>query len=79
MHKTMAKVKKQKTEKNTNELLVAVTDLRSEIHKLSLNHAKRQLKQTSLLRVKKDELARMLTKLNMQKFIENNSGKEKIK
>ena len=75
----MAKTKKQKTEKNIDEMKVAVVDLRAEIHKLSMNNAKRQLKQTTSLRTKKDELARLLTKLAMQRFIKEDMKKEESK
>lgn len=75
----MAKVKKQTSEKSTDEMQVAIADLRTEISKLSMDNAKRQLKNTTSMRTKKDELARLLTKMNMTKFLEKNSVKEEQK
>lgn len=75
----MAKIKKQTTEKSRDELLVAVADLRVEIGKLEMENAKRQLKNTTSIQTKKDALARLLTQMNMMKFIEKNSTKEEVK
>jgi ribosomal protein L29 len=75
----MAKVKKPTTEKSTDEMQVAIADLRAEISKLSMENAKKQLKNTTSMRTKKDELARLLTKMNMVKFLEKNSKKEEQK
>lgn len=57
----MTKAKNQ-VKKTGNELQESVKSLRAEIFKLKMDHMKNQLKQTSLLRTKKDELARLLTK-----------------
>ena len=75
----MAKVKKPTTEKSTDEMQVAIADLRAEISKLSMENAKKQLKNTTSMRTKKDELARLLTKMNMVKFLEKSSVKEEQK
>ncbi|HYK08567.1 MAG TPA: 50S ribosomal protein L29 [Candidatus Eisenbacteria bacterium] len=75
----MAKVKKPTTEKSTDEMQVAIADLRAEINKLAMENAKRQLKNTTSMRTKKDELARLLTKMNMVKFLEKSSVKEEQK
>ena len=64
----MAKVKKQQG-KNSDELKAQVADIRKELQKLSQEKAKGQLKQTSLLRTKKDEIARLLTQMSMMKFV----------
>ena len=69
--------KKQQPVLAGNELTVRVKELREEIAKLSMEHAKRQLKQTSLLRTKKDELARVLTSLNMVKLTDKNKEETK--
>ena len=59
--------------KSTDEMQVAIADLRAEISKLSMENAKKQLKNTTSMRTKKDELARLLTKMNMVKFLEKSS------
>lgn len=66
----MAKAKKVVAEKSGDEMQVAVTALRAEIMSLSMDNAKKQLKNTTSMRTKKDELARLLTKMNMMKFLE---------
>lgn len=63
----MAKIKK--TEEAVETLVSKVKDLRAEISKLSMQLSKMQVKNTTQLRTKKDELARVLTTLNMQKFM----------
>ena len=63
----MAKIKK--TEEAVETLVSKVKDLRAEIRKLSMQLSKMQVKNTTQLRTKKDELARVLTTLNMQKFM----------
>lgn len=72
----MAKAKKQ-VKTTGNDQLASVKELRAEIAKLSMEHAKRQLKQTTLLRTKKDELARALTRLNMVKLTDQNKEETK--
>lgn len=63
--------KKQKIEKKEGTTIQkTIADLRAEIVSLSLAHAKKQLKHTTSLRTKKDELARVLTVMNMQKKVE---------
>lgn len=64
----MSKVKKQTSEKNT-DMQKAVKDLREEISNMSMQLAKAQLKNTTSLKRKKDELARLLTKISMEKFM----------
>ena len=63
----MAKIKK--TEEAVETLVSKVKDLRAEISKLSMQLSKMQVKNTTQLKTKKDELARVLTTLNMQKFM----------
>ncbi len=75
----MAKNKKPLVDKNKDELQVAVADLRVEIESLRMDNAKRQLKNTTSMRTKRDELARLLTQMNAIKFIEKNSVKEEQK
>lgn len=69
----MAKAKVQQN--NTEEAQKMVADLRAEIAKLSMDNAKKQLKQTTLLRTKKDALARVLTQMNMNKEVTKKGGK----
>lgn len=69
--------KKQQT--NKDEMKTTVAELRAEIAKLSMENKKRQLKQTTQLRTKKDELARLLTKINMAKFAVEPAAKEESK
>ncbi len=58
----MAQQKKQLIAQRTmNELQLLAQELRSELFKLKMDHAKNQLKQTSLFRTKRDDLARVLT------------------
>ena len=63
----MAKTK-QTEKKNTNELRAQAEEIRKELRELSQQAAKGQLKQTTQLRTKKDELARILTKMSMMQF-----------
>ena len=73
----MAKV--QKIEGTMDTLMKTAADLRAEISKLSMQVAKMQLKNTTSLRTKKDELARVLTQLSMQKRLVKQDKKEEIK
>jgi len=63
--------------KNMGELSTLVVSIRKEIMDLQMENAKGQLKQTTSLRTKKDELARALTQLNMQKFASKQQKGEK--
>ncbi len=54
--------------KTKDELQKAADALRKEIHAFSQENAKHALKSTSVLRTKKDELARVLTAYNMIQF-----------
>lgn len=75
----MSKQIKKQEEKIGGELHGTIDSLREEISKLAMTHAKRQLKQTSLLHVKRDELARLLTKMRLQQIFEKNNKKEEAK
>ena len=64
----MAKAKKQVIEGST--VVAKVAELRAEISKMAMQLSKMQLKNTTSLRTKKDELARVLTTMNMQKKVQ---------
>ncbi|HSD98224.1 MAG TPA: hypothetical protein VLB73_00820 [Patescibacteria group bacterium] len=64
----MAKTKKTVVEADNMQQVVAT--LRAEIAKMAMQLSKMQLKNTTSLRTKKDELARLLTKMNMQKDVQ---------
>ncbi len=71
----MAKNKQTYTGKTKEELLVAVSTLRAEIHKATQENATHQLKSTTSLRTKRDELARALTALHMVQLTVSTSEK----
>lgn len=67
---------KQKTEnfaqKSAAELKEAVKTLRAELMKLRLDHAKRQLKQTTSLTTVRKQIAKALTALKEKEVIVKN-------
>lgn len=69
----MAKAKK--SEVKSTEGQKTVDALRAEIVALQMTFSKGQLKNTTQLRTKKDELARMLTRLSMEKFAKTETSK----
>lgn len=56
--------------KQTDTMQKTVADLRLEINDMIMKLSKMQLKNTTSLRTKKDELARVLTQRNMQKTVQ---------
>lgn len=77
----MAKAKK--TTEAMDVLQKTVADLRLEISNMTMKLSKMQLKNTTSLRLKKDELARVLTQMNMQnrtqQTVESQEKKEEVK
>lgn len=68
----MAQKKKQVTEvkpaDSKKELRSQVKKLRDELFQLQLDHEQRKLKNTSLLKVKRKEIARFLTTLRVMEL-----------
>lgn len=60
----------KKTSKIAETVQKGAADLRLEIHDMQMKLSKMQLKNTTSLRTKKDELARVLTQMNMNKVLE---------
>lgn len=77
----MTKQKKQLiAQKSMEELKALAKELRGELFKHKIEHSKMQLKQTTQIRTKRDELARVLTSLQMKgamKKIENKTTSKK--
>lgn len=70
----MAKVKKQEVKK-TDAAAQSVAALKQQIHTLSLQHAKGQLKNTTQLRVLRDKIARLLTQKRIAEFMKKEEQK----
>lgn len=71
----MAKAVKKGEEKKISGAEDNVVALKKEVHKLSLQKAKGQLKNTTQLRSLKDKIARLLTQQNMMKFMKKEEAK----
>ena len=71
----MAKAVKKIEEKKSAPQEESVAALKKEVHKLSLQHAKGQLKNTTQMRVLKVKIARLLTQQNMMKFMKKEETK----
>ncbi len=67
----MTKVKKETKPTSTQDMQQAVGDMRAEIVNLTMQFSKGQLKHTTQIRTKKDELARLLTKISMERFVKS--------
>lgn len=62
-------------EKKATPQVESVAALKEEVHKLSLQHAKGQLKNTTQMRVLKARIARLLTQSSMMKFMKKEETK----
>jgi len=71
-----AQVKKTTETKLVTDMQKAVADLREEISTMSMQLAKAALKNTTSLKRKKDELARLLTKMNMNNIMNKKGATE---